>query len=65
MTLIAGDESTLMVTIEAGAVQVGAANCRWVVGDAANPTHKVSERDVEELRITIPLARCQVIWQSR
>lgn len=64
MSLITGDESTLMVTIEAGAVLIGAAKCRWVVGDPHVPTHKVSERDVVELRITVPLERCQIIWHS-
>jgi hypothetical protein len=58
-------DSNLTVAIDGGAVTVSGKNCRYAMTDAERERKGKKPNSIQslsEFRITIPLARCQIIW---
>jgi hypothetical protein len=67
MTRLEEDESSvLVVAIDGGAVTVSGRKCRYAMTDVERERKgkkPSSIQSLSEFRLTVPLARCQIIWR--
>ena len=54
---------SLTIRVDEGAVTIHGTQCRYVIGHPKHADRTVAEKVLTEVRMTLPLERCQITWK--